>query len=101
MRNTGWSFGYERNCAMCGKEIITRPGWAYKRGYKKSKETYYCSWPCLQRALKEEEEQTGKKRDGIKPIMVDGHGVTRCGYCDTVLQKGAEKCDGCGKKVEW
>ena len=40
-------FGYEKQCALCGKEFVVHNEWAYKSSQSDGS-MMFCSWSCLQ-----------------------------------------------------
>lgn len=46
-------FGYERTCAICGKEFLSYPGHVYHKSKGSHTghhtEYYFCSWSCMRK----------------------------------------------------
>ncbi len=52
-----------RICAVCGKEILLTPGWAYKKKGSQTRLTvHYCSWACMREAEKRQKIEKAQRR---------------------------------------
>ena len=58
--------GYWHRCPLCGTEFYARAEWVYKRGYRNHKPVYYCSYTCVTRYDREEEEKKQKRKEARK-----------------------------------
>lgn len=56
-------------CAVCGKEFIVTPYWAYKLPLRKNGSTnmlFFCSWTCYRKKQKEIAERKKTKKKKVK-----------------------------------
>ena len=63
-------FGYEKQCALCGKEFIVHDEWAY-RSNKCDGAMLFCSWSCLQ-AWRENRGSKAERREKLIQAINDG-----------------------------
>ena len=63
-------FGNEKKCPVCGKEFLTYPDWAFKKGNGDGIK-YFCSWGCM-RAWEARKMSRAEQADAIKQAIRDG-----------------------------
>ena len=63
-------FGYEKQCALCGKEFIVHDEWAY-RSHKGDGAMLFCSWSCLQ-AWRGNRKSKIERREQVIQAIKDG-----------------------------
>ena len=64
-------FGNERHCAVCGKEFLIYPDWAYKKKVGDG-DKVFCSWGCMRAWEAKRKGNRADQAEAIRKAIQDG-----------------------------
>lgn len=89
--------GSQKICPVCGKEFYAGGSWSFKKKDRETKTVvYYCSWGCLRKIERAEDQQAIQKR---KRCLVCGKTEPEIDYRYAAEEIRDCVCEGCREAV--